>query len=187
MFFAETWRDGRGAGLGIGAGTQRLTFKTPTKTFKWRWQGDLLWISIPEGNLAGVRDMTSHMYVWPQSMEMDEIILPQPFSVPVLDEIEPNCLNYPLCATRIEEPWWEWNGVVLRAETWGALPCEDWIVKRSGSQGATFEIGRIQEKKKVSKTRKGSNVSATCKKVKMKTRNMTFVFGNLEVVSDPGE
>ena len=40
-----------------------------------------------------------------QSMGMDEIILPQPFSVPVLDEIEPKCLNYPLYATRIEELW----------------------------------------------------------------------------------
>lgn len=28
-------------------------------------------------------------------MEMDEIISPQPFSVPVLDEIEPKCLITP--------------------------------------------------------------------------------------------
>ena len=31
MFFAETWRVGRGTGLGIGVGTQRLTFKMPAK------------------------------------------------------------------------------------------------------------------------------------------------------------
>lgn len=29
-------------------------------------------------------------------MGMDEIILPQPFSVPILDKIEPKSLNYPL-------------------------------------------------------------------------------------------
>ena len=96
MFFAETWRVGRGTGLGIGVGTQRLTFKMPAKHLGGNDKEIWYEFQFQREIWAGVRDMTSHMCVWPQSIGMDEIILPQPFSVPILDKIEPKSLNYPL-------------------------------------------------------------------------------------------
>lgn len=63
MFFPETWRDGRGAGLGVGAGTQRLTFKMPTKHSGGNDKEICYEFHFRREIWAGVRDMTSHMYV----------------------------------------------------------------------------------------------------------------------------
>ena len=181
MFFPETWRDGRGAGLGIGAGTQRFTFKTPTKHSGGNDKEICYEFQFRREIWAGVRDMTSHMYVWPQSMEMDEIISPQPFSVPVLDEIEPKCLITPCVLLELRnlgENVMEW-----------CLGLEPGVLYHVKSEEVRQSRSNLWNRKnpreeKSFKDKKGSNGSATCRKVKM---NMIFVFGNLEVISDLGE
>lgn len=130
----EGWERGRFRGW---RGNSRLKFKMPIKHSGGNDKEICYEFPSQRGIWVGVRDMTiSSIYVWPQSIGLDEIILPQSFSVPMPCKIESKCLDYPLClinfsATGIEEPWWECSGMGLRAEAWDAITRGDWVLKRS--------------------------------------------------------